>query len=56
VVVAGVRAPLADVWAIGGEVRYQKAQGDTKPETSRLLDSKIDLGGWTANFTFQLRF
>jgi hypothetical protein len=56
VVVAGVRAPFADVWAIGGELRYQKAEADTKPDTSRLLDTKLDLGGWTANFTLHLRF
>jgi outer membrane protein W len=56
VILAGLRAPFADVWAIGGEVRYQKAVGDTKPEESRLLDNKIDLGGWTANFTIHLRF
>jgi hypothetical protein len=56
VVLGGVRVPFADVWAFGGELRWQKAEGDTKPEISRLLDSKIDLGGWAANFTFHLRF
>lgn len=56
VILAGLRAPVGDVFAIGGEIRYQKATGDTKPADSGLLDSKIDLGGWTTNVTFHLRF
>lgn len=56
VILAGVRGPVADVFTIGGEVRYQRAEGDTDPETSRMLSDKIDLGGWSANFTFGFRF
>ena len=56
VILAGLRAPFADVWAIGGEVRYQKAEGDTKKNESGLLSDKIDLGGWTASLTLHLRF
>lgn len=55
VILGGVRAPLADVWMIGGEIRYQKAEGEIDPE-SDLLGDKIDLGGWTTSFTVHLRF
>jgi opacity protein-like surface antigen len=56
VILAGVRGPIADVFSIGGELRYQRAEGDTKPEESRMLSDKIDLGGWSANVTFGIRF
>lgn len=56
VILAGIRAPVADVWLVGGELRYQRGEGDTKPEQSELLGSKIDLGGWSANFGVHFRF
>lgn len=56
VVLGGIRFPFADMWDIGGEVRYQKAEGDTKPAESGLLGSKIDLGGWNAALTLHVRF
>ena len=56
VVLGGIRAPVGEVFMIGGEIRYQKAEGDTKPATSELLGDKIDLGGWTASFTMHFRF
>jgi opacity protein-like surface antigen len=56
VVLGGVRFPFADAFDFGGELRYQKAEGDTKPAESGLLGSKIDLGGWTAAVTFHVRF
>lgn len=56
VILAGVRGPVADTFTIGGELRYQRAEGDTDPETSRMLSDKIDLGGWSANVTFGFRF
>jgi outer membrane protein W len=56
VIFAGVRAPVADVWTVGGEFRYQRAEGDTDSAESGLLADKIDLGGWSANFTFGFRF
>lgn len=56
VVLAGIRAPFADVWSIGGEVRWQRAEGDTKPDESGLLGDKIDLGGWNAALTLHIRF
>jgi hypothetical protein len=56
VALAGIRVPFADAFDVGGEVRWQKAEGDTKPDTSQLLGDKIDLGGWTAAATFHVRF
>ena len=55
VVLGGVRFPVSDVWLIGGELRYQKAEGDIDPEEG-LLGDKIDLGGWTTSVTVNLRF
>jgi len=56
VVIGGVRFPIADIWTIGGEVRYQSADGDTGGRAAGFLDDKIDLGGWTANFNVHIRF
>jgi outer membrane protein W len=56
VVVGGVRFPFGDMWDVGGELRYQWAEGDTKPAESGLLDSKIDLGGLNAAVTLHVRF
>lgn len=55
VVLGGIRVPVADVWAVGGELRYQKAIGEfDNPDD--FLGTKIDLGGWTTSFTVHLRF
>ena len=56
VVLGGIRAPFADIWDIGAEIRYQKAEGDINKSESGLLGSKIDLGGWTTSLTMHLRF
>jgi hypothetical protein len=56
VVLAGIRAPIADVFDVGGELQFQRASGDTKPSESGLLGDKIDLGGWHALFTMHVRF
>ncbi|MGH9372953.1 MAG: hypothetical protein ACRD15_15625 [Vicinamibacterales bacterium] len=56
VVLGGIRFPVADVWTIGGELRYQKAEGEIDQAETQLLGDKIDLGGWTTSFTFHLRF
>ena len=53
-VLAGVRFPFDSIVA-GGEVRWQKAEGDI-PSDIDLLGSKIDLGGWSTNFTLGVRF
>jgi len=56
VIVAGLRFPVGDVWTIGGEYRWQRAEGDTNMAESGLLADKIDLGGQSIGFTFHFRF
>ncbi len=56
VILAGIRFPVADVWSIGGEVRYQKANGDTGGLENGFLGEKIDLGGLNAALTLHIRF
>jgi opacity protein-like surface antigen len=55
VILAGLRAPIGDAFTVGGEFRWQKATGDGLLDEGFLAD-KIDLGGWTTNFTFGFRF
>ena len=54
VFLGGVRFPVGS-WDIGGEVRYQKAEGDL-PSDQFFSADKIDLGGWTYAATFNIRF
>jgi outer membrane protein W len=54
VILGGVRIPVGS-WGIGGEIRYQSAQGDL-PASEDFAGSKIDLGGFTYNFTVHVRF
>ncbi|HSK11444.1 MAG TPA: outer membrane beta-barrel protein [Vicinamibacterales bacterium] len=54
VVFGGVRVPFGDAFAIGGELRYQRATGDLDPD--RFNSDKIDLGGITYQAVFQVRF
>jgi outer membrane protein W len=54
VVLGGIRFPISDLWLVGGELRYQKAEGTIDEEG--FLGDKIDLGGWTTSFTLHLRF
>jgi opacity protein-like surface antigen len=56
VILGGIRFPVADVWLIGGEFRWHKAEGDTGGIDEGFLGDKIDLGGWTTNFTVHFRF
>ena len=42
-------------WAIGGEIRYQSAQGEL-PNDQGFSGTKIDLGGVTYSATFRIRF
>lgn len=53
----GLRYPIGDRLLIGGEARYQSGEGDlpTGGEDG-FIASKIDLGGWTGNFTLGFRF
>lgn len=54
VVLGGVRVPVGS-WGVGGEIRYQKAEGDL-PGNQGFAGSKIDLGGLTYTFTINIRF
>ena len=54
VILGGLRIP-AGLWSIGGEVRYQKAEGDL-PADQDFSASRIDLGGVTYLVTFNVRF
>jgi len=56
VILGGVRFPVADVWLIGGEFRWHAAKGDTGGIDEGFLGDKIDLGGWSGNFTVHFRF
>lgn len=56
VVLGGVRFPVADVWTLGGEVRWHRAEGETGGLDAGFLGDKIDLGGWTYNFAVHFRF
>ena len=57
VFLGGLRATIGDKGLIGGEVRYQSGDGDL-PTTgdNAFIAPKIDLAGWTTNFTFGFRF
>jgi hypothetical protein len=52
VVLGGVRF-AGRTMSAGGEIRYQHAEGDLPND---FAGSRIDLGGWTYNFTVGLRF
>ena len=54
IVFGGIRAPISN-WTVGGEVRWQKAEGKGLLDEGFLGD-RLDLGGWTTNFTFGVRF
>jgi outer membrane protein W len=54
VAVFGARVPLGLNASIGGEVRYQRAEGDL--DETDFLAPKIDLGGWHYSATFGLRW
>jgi len=55
VLLAGLRVPVGDTILVGGEVRWQRAEGDTSKEIG-LLGTKIDLGGISTSFTMHFRF
>jgi hypothetical protein len=54
VILGGARVPLGAL-AIGGEVRYQKGEGDL-PASGGFAGPKIDLGGINYLATVQIRF
>lgn len=53
VVLGGLRFALGDAWALGGEVRYQKAEADLSDD---FLGTKLDLGGMHYLMTLNIRF
>jgi hypothetical protein len=53
VAVFGARVPMGKV-AVGGEVRYQKAEADL--DERDFLGPKLDLGGFYYVATFGIRF
>jgi hypothetical protein len=54
VVLGGVGIPIGS-WAIGGEIRYQSAQGEL-PSDQGFAGTKVDLGGFTYMASFKVRF
>ena len=55
VYLGGVRIPVGDVFAFGGEFQYQKAKAALNPDLG-YAGTKVDLGGYVSQFTFQVRF
>ncbi len=53
-ILGGVRG-VVDNWVVGGEVRWNKAEAKGLLDEGFLGD-KLDLGGWTTNFTIGFRF
>ena len=54
VILGGIRVPVGS-WGVGGELRYQSAEGKL-PADQDFAGSKIDLGGITYTFTINIRF
>jgi opacity protein-like surface antigen len=52
-VLVGARFPAGN-WTVGGEVRYQRAEGELPAD--EFLGSSIDLGGFNYLLTFTARF
>ena len=55
VVLGGVRVPLGSRFAAGVELQYQRAAGRVGVDQGFLAE-RIDLGGLTTRFTFQIEF
>ena len=55
VILGGIRF-AGDSLSAGGEVRYHSASGDLGTGFGGSADPKIDLGGWTYQFTIGVRF
>ena len=54
-VLGGLRGPVGDNLLIGGEVRYQRADV-TLPVDVGFVGDRLDLGGFTYQAVFQMRF
>jgi len=55
VVLGGLRIPVGDAFAVGGEVRYQQVEATLAPDVG-FLGTVLDLGGFTSVVTVQIRF
>lgn len=55
-VLGGIRFPVGGLWFVGGELRYQRAEGSIDMLDTNLLGDRIDLGGWSTNLTVHFRF
>jgi len=56
VFLGGLRYPF-DKWLVGGEIRYQDGEGNLPTGGFEgFIAPKIDLGGWTFNFTLGWQF
>jgi hypothetical protein len=54
VILGGIRVPVGS-WGVGGEIRYQSAEGKL-PADQDFAGSTVDLGGLTYTFTINIRF
>jgi len=54
VVLGGVGIPIGS-WSVGGEIRYQSAQGELRNDQG-FAGTKIDLGGFNYLVSFKVRF
>jgi hypothetical protein len=54
VILGGIRVPIGS-WGAGFEVRHQSAEGKI-PAEQDFAGTTIDLGGFTYNFTVNVRF
>jgi hypothetical protein len=54
VILGGIRIPVGS-WGLGFEARHQSAEGNI-PSDQDFAGTKIDLGGFTYNFTVHVRF
>lgn len=52
VLLGGIRYG-GETWSAGGEIRFHSAEADLSED---FAGSKLDLGGWTYNFTVGVRF
>ncbi len=53
VVMGGIVLNLGDRYGVGGEIRYQRGEGELSDD---FLNDRIDLGGITYQATLQIRF
>jgi len=53
-ILGGVRAPIGEKILVGGEIRYQKGEGTLN--LNDFLGDRIDLGGFTYQFTLGVKF